>query len=70
MALGKGHRVCLGRHVANAEMCLFLEALSRYDMVLFKTDENDIKFQHDYQISHPRLDSLGVRVQVEGKYRI
>jgi cytochrome P450 len=65
MALGKGHRKCVGMHLATAELCLVLEAISRYNMQLFETDETDVKFQHNYQISHPRLDSEGVRVLVE-----
>ena len=65
MAMGKGHRICLGRNLANAELCLMIAALAEYDMKLFETDESDVKFQHDYQISHPRLDSLGVRAVVE-----
>ena len=67
MALGKGHRKCLGINLANAEMCLALAVLADYEMRLFETDERDVKFQHDYQISHPRLDTKGVRVVVEGR---
>lgn len=68
MALGKGHRVCLGRYLANAEISLMLEVLSRFELKLYKTEESDVKFQHDYQVSHPRLDSLGVRAMVEKRH--
>lgn len=70
MALGKGHRVCLGRNVANAEQSLMLAVLAQYDMRLHDTDESDVQFKHDYQVSHPRLDTLGVRAVVEGKHCI
>ena len=48
-------------------MCLGLTVLAGYEMKLFETDEIDVKFQHDYQISHPRMGSKGVRVVVEGR---
>ena len=66
MSLGKGHRKCLGINLANAEMCLALLVLAGYEMRLFETDESDVRFKHDYQISHPKLASKGVRVVVEG----
>nr|POE72333.1 trichodiene oxygenase [Quercus suber] len=66
-ALGKGHRKCIGIHVANAALCLMLAELINYDMALFETDEDDIKFQYDFQISHPKLDSLGIRAVVLSK---
>ena len=68
MALGKGHRVCLGKNVAHAEICLMLQVLADYDLKLYETDESDVKFQHDYQISHPRLDSKGVRMVVDERH--
>lgn len=55
----------IGINLANAEMCLALSTLARYQMKLFETDESDIKFQHDYQISHPKMGSKGVRVTIE-----
>ena len=63
-ALGKGHRRCLGINVANAALSLVLHEITKYDMTLFETDERDIKFQHDYQISHPRLDSKGIQAVI------
>ena len=68
MGLGKGHRVCLGKNVAHAEICLMLQVLADYDLKLYETDESDVKFQHDYQISHPRLDSKGVRMVVDERH--
>lgn len=70
MAFGKGNRVCLGRYLANAELSLMLQVLARYDSKLYETDERDVEFQHDYQISHPRLDSLGVRAVVESRHNV
>jgi cytochrome P450 len=67
LALGKGHRKCIGINLANAEICLALTVFAGYGMRLFETDESDVKFQHDYQISHPNMGSKGVRVLVEGR---
>ena len=69
MAFGKGHTRCVGMELAKAEMCFALWSLAMYDLRLWETDEKDVKFQHDYQISHPRLDSKGVRAVVEKKFR-
>ena len=66
-ALGKGHRRCLGMNLTNAEVSLLVVALAQYDIKLYETDETDGQFQHDYQISHPRLDSLGVCAVVVGR---
>lgn len=70
MSLGKGHRKCLGINLANAEMCLALSTLARYKMRLFETDESDVRFKHDYQISHPKMGSEGVRVVIEGRHSV
>ncbi|KAK3072010.1 hypothetical protein LTR53_007598 [Teratosphaeriaceae sp. CCFEE 6253] len=67
MAFGKGHRRCLGINLANAEMCLALATLAQYDLELFETDESDVKFKYDNQISHPKRGSKGVRATVLGK---
>ncbi|TKA81734.1 hypothetical protein B0A55_01115 [Friedmanniomyces simplex] len=67
MAFGKGHRKCLGISLANAAMCLALTALAMYDMELFETDESDVKFKYDNQISQPKRDSKGVRASVRGR---
>jgi hypothetical protein len=52
--------------LADAEMCLALEVVTKFEMGLYKTEENDVKFAHDYQVSHGRLDSLGVRAIIKG----
>ena len=60
LAFGKGHRKCLGINLANAIFCLAIATAAGYDMALYKTDETNVRFQYDYQKSHPRLDSMGV----------
>lgn len=67
MAVGKDHRVCSGMHLADAELCLMLASLAEYDMQLCEIDERDVKFEHDYQISHTRLDTKGIQAVVRGK---
>ena len=66
-AFGRGHRKCIGINLANAEITLAIAKAVMYDMELYETDERDVKFQYDYQISMPRLDSKGIRAVVKGK---
>ncbi|MCJ1313305.1 hypothetical protein MMC25_006982 [Agyrium rufum] len=66
MAFSKGERNCIVIHLAHAEMFLALAAMARYNMELFETDERDVRFQHDYHVAYPRLDSKGVRAVVRG----
>jgi cytochrome P450 len=66
MAIGKGGRMCLGIELARANLYLVTAALVRsFNMALWKTDESDVAFEHDYQASVPRFDSKGVRVTVK-----
>lgn len=67
VAFGRGARKCIGINLAHAELYLTIAAVARFDMTLFETDERDVKFQHDYQVAHPRLDSKGVRAMVLGR---
>ncbi|KAK5737050.1 hypothetical protein LTR17_007011 [Elasticomyces elasticus] len=67
MAFGKGHRRCIGVNLASASMSLALSTLAMYDTDLFETDESDVKFKYDNQISHPKRGSKGVQVIVRGK---
>ena len=63
MAWGKGGRKCLGIDVGRAELYLVAAALARgFDMTLLETDESDVAFKPDYQVSMPKLDSKGLRV--------
>lgn len=66
-AYGKGPRKCVGMNLAQAELYLTVAAMAKYDMELFETDEGDVRFQHDYHVAHPRLDSKGIRATVLGK---
>lgn len=70
VAMGKGHQRCLGMNLANASMSLAIAELAEYDMELVETDERDVKFQYDFQISHPRLDSKGVQVKVDAVHSL
>ena len=54
-------------NLAQAELCLAVAAVAKYDMELFETDERDVRFRYDYHVAHPRLDSKGVRARVVGK---
>ncbi|KAF2649416.1 cytochrome P450 [Lophiostoma macrostomum CBS 122681] len=67
MSMGRGTHKCIGINLANAEMCMAIAAVARYEMELFETDEDDVKFLHDYHVSHPRLGSKGVRAKVVSK---
>ncbi|KAI0196946.1 cytochrome P450 [Astrocystis sublimbata] len=55
LSFGRGPRICIGMHLANAEMALF------------DTVEDDVKYCHDYTVMCPKLGSKGVRVKVLGQ---
>ncbi|KAI1126435.1 cytochrome P450 [Nemania abortiva] len=63
----RGPRICIGRHLANAEIAVLLAVMARWDLELFETDEEDITYKHDYHVMCPKLGSEGVRVKVNGK---
>ncbi|KAI1076111.1 cytochrome P450 family protein [Whalleya microplaca] len=67
MAFSKGPRICIGMHLANAEMAVAIAAMARWDMKLFETTDQDVAFLHDYHIATPKLTSKGVRVNVIGR---
>ncbi|KAJ3577087.1 hypothetical protein NPX13_g3484 [Xylaria arbuscula] len=60
----RGPRICIGRHLANAEIAVLLGVMARWDLELFETDEDDVTFKHDYHVMCPKLGSKGVRVRV------
>ncbi len=64
----RGPRACVGMHLANAEMAVAAAAMSRWDMRLFETTEQDVAFSHDYHVLCPKLGSNGLRVEVLGRY--
>ncbi|KAI8626899.1 cytochrome P450 [Xylariaceae sp. FL1651] len=57
----RGPRVCIGRHLANADMAALLAMMARWDLELLETDEEDVRFKHDYHVMCPKLGSKGVR---------
>ncbi|KAK5097443.1 hypothetical protein LTS08_006855 [Lithohypha guttulata] len=64
--LGKGSRSWLGVNLAMAEMHMCLSTLfRRYRFELLGTDESDRKLAHDFFLANPKLDSKGVRVNVQ-----
>ncbi|KAI8965300.1 cytochrome P450 family protein [Daldinia sp. FL1419] len=67
LAFSKGPRICIGMHLANAEMAIALAAMARWDMDLFETDERDVAFLHDYHIATSKLNSDGVKARILGK---
>ncbi|KAI1277295.1 cytochrome P450 [Xylaria sp. FL0933] len=66
----RGPRVCIGRHLANAEIAVLLAGMARWDLELFETDEEDVKFKHDYHVMCPKFGSKGVRVKVNGTWAV
>lgn len=64
----RGPRSCIGMPLANAEMAVLIAAMSRWDMRLFETTEQDVAFCHDYHVLCPRLGSKGVKVTVQGRH--
>lgn len=59
----KGTRMCLGQHLAYAEIYLVSATLiRRYDMQLFEVSHDDIEMKHDFFDPYPKLDSKGLRV--------
>ncbi|KAJ8127373.1 hypothetical protein O1611_g6263 [Lasiodiplodia mahajangana] len=66
----RGPRVCIGRHLANAEIAVLLAVMARWDLELFETDEEDVQYKHDYHVMCPKLGSKGVRVKVKGKWGV
>lgn len=62
----KGTRMCLGMHLAWAEMYIVLGTLFQsYSVSLFETDRSDVEMAHDFFDPSPKLDSKGLRVRVQ-----
>jgi hypothetical protein len=62
--MGRGTYKCIGINLANAEMCMAIAAIARYEMELCDTNEDDVRFQYDYHVAFPKLDTKGVRAKV------
>ena len=57
----------LENSLAYADMYILLATLFRPGapkMTLYETDESDVKFECDFGVSGPRIDSKGVRVVI------
>lgn len=67
MSMGRGTYKCIGINVANAEMCMVLAAVAGYELQLFQTEEDDVKFLYDYHVAHAKLDTEGVKARVVAK---
>ncbi|KAI8623360.1 cytochrome P450 [Xylariaceae sp. FL1651] len=64
----RGPRICIGRHLANAEIAALLCVMVRWNLELFETNEDDVTFKHDYHVMCPKLGSKGVRVRVRDRW--
>ncbi|PSR76355.1 cytochrome P450 [Coniella lustricola] len=67
MSFMRGSRGCIGKHLANAEIAVAIAAMSRWNMHLDETTEEDVSFYHDYHVMCPKLGSKGVRAKVVGR---
>ena len=66
MAFNKGGRKCIGIELAHAELYLALAAvLRRFDMSIYETDERDVAFVHDYQVSFAEVGRGKVKAKVD-----
>ncbi|KAI2629319.1 putative cytochrome P450 [Hypomontagnella submonticulosa] len=64
----KGTRMCLGMHLAWAEIYIVLGTLFRsYELSLSGTRRDDVEMAHDFFDPVPKLDSKGLRVRVQKK---
>ena len=65
VSFGKGNRICLGMHLAYAELFMGLASVfTRVEMRLWETGKGDVECEHDMMMPHPRRGSKGVRVMV------
>ncbi|KAJ5175697.1 uncharacterized protein N7482_001574 [Penicillium canariense] len=67
---GKGTRMCLGMHLAWAELYLVLGTLfRRYNISLYETTVEDVEMAHDFFDPVPKLDSKGLRIIISTRHR-
>lgn len=63
VSFAKGNRMCLGMHLAYAEIYLALATVfRRFEMRLWETERADVECVSDMFVPHPRKGSKGVRV--------
>ncbi|KAI9720219.1 MAG: hypothetical protein M1812_003037 [Candelaria pacifica] len=61
----KGSRNCVGMNLAYAEMPLITAAMfTRFDMELFETTIDDVRFQHDFFSPQAKMGTLGVQIKL------
>ncbi|KAI9704833.1 MAG: hypothetical protein M1836_006613 [Candelina mexicana] len=61
----RGSRNCVGMNLAYAAMPLITAAMfTRFDMELFETTIDDVRFQHDFFGPQAKLGTLGVQVKI------
>ena len=66
VSFGKGNRMCLGMHLAYAEIYLALACVVRnFKITLWNTSSEDVEAYSDMFLPHPKKESKGVRVFVE-----
>ena len=66
MSFGKGHRICVGMHLAYGEIFMGLAAVvRRFRFKLWETTSADVECWSDFLAAHPKPGSKGVRVLVE-----
>jgi cytochrome P450 len=65
-AFGRGTRICIGMHLAYAQIYIGLAALfRRFELELFETDRTAVDFYGDFLVPVPKPGTLGVRVLVK-----
>lgn len=65
VSFGKGNRMCLGMHLAYAEIYIALAMVFRqFNMKLYDTEKADVECCSDMFVPHPRKGSKGVRVTI------
>ena len=66
LSFSKGTRMCLGFHLAWAELYIGLANLFRkVDLELFETESNAVEMGGEYFVPQPARGTQGVRVQVK-----
>jgi len=64
-AFSRGTRMCLGMHLAYAELYIGLATIfRRFEFTLFETDRTDVDCHQEMASPRPKPGSLGVRVLV------
>ena len=67
ISFGRGTRICLGMHIANAELCIAIATMfRRFRFSLFETDSSCVDVYKDLLGPIAVTGNLGVRVLVDG----